>query len=137
MNSALDRGARCRLEATAAGITLSPGGGGHETVSTPLMGLGQDGMASYERAYDDELAAVMAWGFRHMQAEKGGAVYLRLSTRPLDQPKREMSAGYECGIGLERFNDVKVGDVIECFRLDAVKRTLSSAPRAEAAGARP
>jgi pyruvate dehydrogenase E1 component len=33
----------------------------------------------------------MAWGFDHMQRPEGGAVYLRLSTRSLDQPRREMS----------------------------------------------
>ncbi|MBI5503862.1 MAG: translation initiation factor IF-2 [Deltaproteobacteria bacterium] len=58
------------------------------------------------------------------------------SLRHFKDDKREMSAGYECGIGLERFNDIKIGDVIECFRLDAVKRTLGSAPRAEGASAR-
>jgi len=58
------------------------------------------------------------------------------SLRHFKDDKREMNAGYECGIGLERFNDIKIGDIIECFRLDAVKRTLGSTPRAEAAAAR-
>jgi translation initiation factor IF-2 len=31
---------------------------------------------------------------------------------------REMRAGFECGIGLKNFNDVQVGDVIECFLLE-------------------
>jgi pyruvate dehydrogenase E1 component len=34
---------------------------------------------------------MMQWSFEHLQAEEGGAVYLRLSTRPLEQPNREMS----------------------------------------------
>ncbi|MDH5283509.1 MAG: translation initiation factor IF-2, partial [Gemmatimonadota bacterium] len=38
---------------------------------------------------------------------------------------REVREGLECGIGIENFNDVKVGDVIECFRVDEVKRTLA------------
>ncbi len=58
------------------------------------------------------------------------------SLRHFKDDKKEMSAGYECGIGMERFNDIKVGDVIECFRLDAVKRTLG-APRVETTPARP
>ena len=33
----------------------------------------------------------MAWGFRHMQEKDGGSVYLRLSTRQIAQPKREIS----------------------------------------------
>jgi len=90
MNYALYQGARFMLVATPSGITLAPEGGAHQSVSTPLIGIGQDGLVSFEPAYVDELAAIMAWSFRHMQAEKGGAVYLRLSTRPLDQPKREM-----------------------------------------------
>lgn len=32
----------------------------------------------------------------------------------------EVKAGYECGIGLEKFNDIKVGDVIEAFKLEKV-----------------
>jgi len=37
---------------------------------------------------------------------------------------REVSQGYECGIGIERFNDIKEGDEIEVFVLKEVKRTL-------------
>jgi translation initiation factor IF-2 len=49
------------------------------------------------------------------------------SLRRFKDDAREVQAGYECGVGVERFNDVKVGDVIECFRVDEVKRKLSSA----------
>ena len=35
---------------------------------------------------------------------------------------REVAQGYECGIGIERFNDVKVGDVIECFVMEEVEQ---------------
>ncbi|MCG8500343.1 MAG: translation initiation factor IF-2 [Firmicutes bacterium] len=34
---------------------------------------------------------------------------------------KEVASGYECGIGLERFNDIKEGDVIECFMMEEVK----------------
>ena len=37
---------------------------------------------------------------------------------------REVTQGYECGIGIERFNDIKEGDEIEAYILKAVKRTL-------------
>jgi translation initiation factor IF-2 len=37
---------------------------------------------------------------------------------------REVAQGYECGIGIERFNDIKEGDEIEAYVLKAVKRTL-------------
>jgi len=38
--------------------------------------------------------------------------------------KREMLAGFECGIGLEKFNDIKVGDTIESFEIIKIARTL-------------
>ena len=38
---------------------------------------------------------------------------------------REVREGFECGIGVENFNDVKVNDVIECFRTEQVARTLA------------
>nr|WP_321514528.1 translation initiation factor IF-2 [uncultured Pseudodesulfovibrio sp.] len=37
---------------------------------------------------------------------------------------REVAKGYECGIGLEKFNDVKVGDAIEAFETKEVARTI-------------
>lgn len=37
---------------------------------------------------------------------------------------REVAQGYECGIGIERFNDIKEGDQLEVFVMRAVKRTL-------------
>ncbi len=35
---------------------------------------------------------------------------------------KEVAAGYECGIGLENYNDVKEGDVIECFQMEEIER---------------
>jgi translation initiation factor IF-2 len=37
---------------------------------------------------------------------------------------REVATGYECGIGLENYNDIKVGDIIEAFEMESVKTTL-------------
>jgi translation initiation factor IF-2 len=37
---------------------------------------------------------------------------------------REVASGYECGIGLENYNDIKVGDIIEVFEMEEVKTTL-------------
>ena len=39
---------------------------------------------------------------------------------------KEVREGFECGIRLEGFNDVKEGDLFEAFRVDEVKRTLES-----------
>ncbi|MCL2545401.1 MAG: translation initiation factor IF-2, partial [Clostridia bacterium] len=35
---------------------------------------------------------------------------------------REVASGYECGAGLEKYNDIKEGDVIECFMVEEVVR---------------
>ena len=42
---------------------------------------------------------------------------------------REVREGFECGIGIENFNDLKVGDLIESYRMEEVKRTLSASAR--------
>ena len=60
--------------------------------------MGQDKLASFDPAFVDELAVIMQWGFEHMQAEDGGSLYLRLSTRSLLQPVREMDARVKSGI---------------------------------------
>jgi translation initiation factor IF-2 len=57
------------------------------------------------------------------------------SLRRFADDVREVQAGYECGIGIDRYNDVKPGDVIECFRLEEVKRTLEEASQTPAASA--
>jgi translation initiation factor IF-2 len=43
------------------------------------------------------------------------------SLRRFKDDVKEVQAGYECGIGVENFNDIKVGDVLECYYLEEVK----------------
>ena len=89
------QGARFMIVATPSGITLAPEGGAHQSVNTPLIGMAQDGLSYFEPAFADELAVIMRHGFQHMQAHDGGSVYLRLSTRQLEQPPREMMGALE------------------------------------------
>ena len=35
---------------------------------------------------------------------------------------KEVAQGYECGVGLERFNDIKIGDVLEAFIMEEIER---------------
>ena len=98
LNYACYQDARFMLVATPAGITLAPEGGAHQSISSPLIGIGQPGLSSYEPAYADELAVIMRWGFDYMQAKNGGSIYLRLSTRAIEQPSREMSSDLESQI---------------------------------------
>ena len=37
---------------------------------------------------------------------------------------KEVNSGYECGIGLENYNDIKTGDIIEVFEMEEVKTSL-------------
>jgi len=105
LNYACYQEARFILVATPSGITLAGEGGAHQSIGTPLIGMAQDGLAAFEPAYVDELAAIMAWSFDYIQKdgegaasernwlrdETGGSVYLRLSTRPIEQIKRSIT----------------------------------------------
>ena len=95
LNYACYQDARFMLVATPAGITLAPEGGAHQSVSTPLIGMGQPGLISFEPTYADELAVIMKWGFEYMQEDEGGSIYLRLSTRTINQPQRTITPQLE------------------------------------------
>jgi translation initiation factor IF-2 len=49
------------------------------------------------------------------------------SLRRFKDDVKEVREGFECGIGVENFNDLKVGDVLECYRTEEVARTLANA----------
>jgi pyruvate dehydrogenase E1 component len=100
LNYACYQDARFMVAATPSGITLAPEGGAHQSIATPLIGMAQDGLASFEPAFVDELAVIMGWGFNHMQRDpgEGGSIYLRLSTRSIEQAQRIMTPELEQGI---------------------------------------
>jgi pyruvate dehydrogenase E1 component len=108
LNYACYQDARFMVVGTPSGIALAGEGGAHQSIGTPLIGMALDGLAYFEPAFVDELAVVMRWGFDYLQRageepddehqrgrwlrdKHGGSVYLRLSTRPLSQPPRQMS----------------------------------------------
>jgi pyruvate dehydrogenase E1 component len=109
LNYACYQDARFMAVGTPSGITLAPEGGAHQSIAEPLIGMAQDGLASFEPAYVDELAVIMRWAFDYMQQdgeaapseknwlrdETGGSVYLRLSTRPIEQIARQMTPELE------------------------------------------
>ncbi len=115
LNYACYQDARFLLAATPSGVTLAPEGGAHQSISTPLIGMAQDGLCYFEPSFADELAVMMRFAFDYMQREAdkdeagpdthtwlrdetGGSVYLRLTTRPLEQPIREMTPALAKGI---------------------------------------
>ena len=99
LNYACYQDARFMIVGTPSGITLAPEGGAHQSIGSPLIGIAQDGLASFEPAFADELAVIMQWAFGYLQRkgegdpdertwlrdETGGSVYLRLSTNPIEQ----------------------------------------------------
>jgi pyruvate dehydrogenase E1 component len=88
---ACSQDARFLLVATPSGISLAPEGDAHQSMTTPLIGIGQPGLLAFEPAYVDELAVLLAWGLDYLQRDDGSSVYLRLTTRPLDQPERVLT----------------------------------------------
>jgi pyruvate dehydrogenase E1 component len=109
LNYACYQDARFILVATPSGITLAPEGGAHQSIAEPLIGMAQDGLATFEPAFVDELAVILAFALDYVQKdsgsgdgevsernwlrdETGGSIYLRLSTRPIEQIKRPMDA---------------------------------------------
>jgi pyruvate dehydrogenase E1 component len=91
LNYACYQDSRFILVGTPSGITLAPEGGAHQSITTPLIGIGQPQLASFEPAYADELTAIMHWALQQLHRPDGSSVYLRLSTRPIPQPNRELS----------------------------------------------
>lgn len=91
LNYACYQDARFIVAGTPSGVSLAPEGGAHQSIYTPLIGMGQPNLVCYEPAFADELTEIFRWSFEHMQAEDGSAVYLRLSTRPIAQPSRSLT----------------------------------------------
>ena len=84
--------ARFLLVGTPSGITLAGEGGAHQSINTPLIGMGQPGLESFDPAFADEVALLMRWAFEHMQTDNGSSVYLRLTTRQIEQQARKDDA---------------------------------------------
>ena len=112
LNYACYMDARFLLVGTPSGVTLAPEGGAHQSIGTPLIGMSQDGIAAFEPAFADELAIIIDWAFDYLQRdgegdpdertwlrdETGGSVYLRLSTRTLDQPQARNGDAFAQGV---------------------------------------
>ena len=111
LNYACYQDARFMLVGTPSGTTLAPEGGAHQSIGSPLIGMSQDGLASFEPAFADELAVIMEWAFDYMQRdgegdpdertwlrdETGGSVYLRLTTNPIEQPGKRNDDAFRQG----------------------------------------
>ena len=88
---ALYNGARFVVAGTPAGVTLAPEGGAHQSSITPSIGLELPGLTYSEPAYAVALDWLLCDGLQRLGYPDGDSLYLRLSTRPIDQaPFREV-----------------------------------------------
>ena len=55
---------------------------------------------------------------------KEGVVGEISSLKRFKEDAKEVKSGFECGISIKNFNDIKVGDVIEAYEIVEVKQTL-------------
>jgi len=78
-------GSRFVLAGTPSGISLSREGGAHQSVSTPGIGIETPGLTYAEPCYARELEWLLLDALARMQTPEGEALYLRLSTTPIDQ----------------------------------------------------
>jgi translation initiation factor IF-2 len=51
-----------------------------------------------------------------------------ISLRRFKDDANEVRAGFECGVGISNFNDVKVGDILECFKIEKTAAVEMPAP---------
>lgn len=82
---ALYNGARFVVVGTPAGVTLAPEGGAHQSSITPSIGLELPGISYAEPAFALALDWLLCDGLRRLSDPEGDSLYLRLSTRPIDQ----------------------------------------------------
>jgi pyruvate dehydrogenase E1 component len=91
---ALYNGARFLLAGTPSGVTLATEGGAHQSTITPSIGLELPHLTYAEPCFARALDWLMCDGIRRLAEPDGDSLYLRLSTRPVDQaPFESLVAG--------------------------------------------
>jgi pyruvate dehydrogenase E1 component len=87
---ALYNGARFIVTGTPAGVTLAPEGGAHQSTITPSIGLELPGITYAEPCFAPTLDWLLCDAVRRLGEPDGDSMYLRLSTRPIDQAPFEI-----------------------------------------------
>ncbi len=82
---ALYSGARFVVVATPSGVSLSPEGGAHQSVITPGIGIALPDISYFDPAFGQEVEWILLDALRGLAAGDGESLYLRLSTRPVEQ----------------------------------------------------
>jgi pyruvate dehydrogenase E1 component len=82
---ALYAGGRFIVVATPSGVSLSPEGGAHQSVITPPIGIALPAMVYYDPPFAREVEWILLDALRRLARREGDSLYLRLSTKPVDQ----------------------------------------------------
>ena len=82
---ALYSGAKFVVVATPSGVSLAPEGGAHQSVITPGIGVALPAIVYFEPAFALEVEWILLDALRGLADRTGESVYLRLSTKPVDQ----------------------------------------------------
>jgi pyruvate dehydrogenase E1 component len=82
---ALYAGGRFVVAATPSGVSLAPEGGAHQSVITPGIGVALPALTYFEPAFGQEVEWILLDALSAIAARDGESLYLRLSTRPVDQ----------------------------------------------------
>jgi len=82
---ALYSGARFVVVATPSGVSLAPEGGAHQSVITPGLGVALPDLVYFEPAFAREVEWILLAALADIAERRGESLYLRLSTRPVDQ----------------------------------------------------
>jgi pyruvate dehydrogenase E1 component len=88
----LYNGSRFIVAGTPAGVTLASEGGAHQSSITPSVGLELPGIIQTEPTYARALDWLLLEGIRRLSDPEGSSLYLRLSTRSIDQSPFDTAA---------------------------------------------
>lgn len=102
LHHSLYAGGKFVVAATPSGVSLSPEGGAHQSVITPGIGVALPGIAYWEPVFCREVEWILLDGLRRLLDRDGESLYLRLSTKPVDQalapePSRQYRAAVLSG----------------------------------------
>jgi pyruvate dehydrogenase E1 component len=96
---ALYAGGKFVVAATPSGVSLSPEGGAHQSVITPGIGVALPAITYWEPVFAREVEWILLDGLRRLADREGESLYLRLSTKPVDQSLApEPTAAYRAAV---------------------------------------
>ena len=116
-------GARFIVVGTPAGVTLAPEGGAHQSTITPSIGMELPGLSYAEPCFAQSLDWLLCDGLRRLGTPDGDSLYLRLSTRPVNQ------APFAAAIERIGVDELRRQVLAGGYRLVEPDRSIEDAPK--------